>query len=164
MTDVRRVIRRPTNTTNILGTQVTSQEPENLDSLVYDSTTKYYEMKQIMILDTNQTITGDKTLTGTTQIGPNGTPLTELQFGTYDAGNSVIAPNGQNVKTVTFPTAFAGVPNVQAIVYSLGTSDQRLSLVVTGAPTTSNFTFRIVNEDTVNTDGETINVFWIAYR
>lgn len=116
MTDLRQ---RPTfrvNTNNILGVPVTSDEPENNASLVYNNTSGYYEMRNI-VTGGGANIFSNKTFTGEFKVGANGTPLHEMRhFSTSISGP--LNPNQSTTTNIAISPAFSGVPNIQIIATS----------------------------------------------
>lgn len=163
-TDMRQRSRRPVNTSNVLGIPVSSQTPVTSDSMVFDSTTGYYEMKKIISSDVTQSqlFTGNNTFSGTMKIGANGTPLNELRFGSASLTNPALASGAFATNSVTFTPAFSAAPNVQLIAQSSSGVDAACTIIVLGAPTSGGFTWRMSNENTVATMGN-FTIHWIAY-
>lgn len=162
-TDIRHFRRHPINATNIGGVQVTSDTPEDDQVLLYNATTGYYELGNSMNLSEPTTFSNDFTLTDTTQIGTNGTPLHELRFGTFVTTFTNVGSFATVGDTITFSPQFSGVPNVQCIVYSANNTDVSFDVCVAGTPTVNSFDFNLSNALIGSTNGP-FSVHWIAYR
>lgn len=105
-----------------------STDPLNDQALVYDSTSQYLNPTNVIPLDSDAVLSGDKTFSGGVRFDANGDIIRRLNTMTVDVGN--IGALGTATEPVTFSPAYSSVPRIYAQVQG-GITARALNVVIT---------------------------------